>query len=298
MPKAAPATAKSSTRPPLIGAIELQIIVLSGNTLIKKPNHKTQNIQRLLFKSLQAPLHPRNIMANINQVPDEISLESAFVNQESLQDFLDQSLSQNSSDSIDELLWLFIKIADKVSEKDGIQGIKLGYERAVLIDEESSEYRIESNFISNKNWHSTFDVNLLNEGFLFLSDTFEYPNKNENEEEDKKVRTLDLTFSSESLSKRMIDELIRRYPPIEECLEFHFYVILVKVNFEVTHSGNHDSSNLSTSNLIRRLCPEENFLDRDLNISIKISAISECSLCGEKVARGRVRDDLSTCKTC
>jgi hypothetical protein len=239
-------------------------------------------------------------MTSIKKVPDDISLETPFEDQAPLQRFLDQSLSQNNSDGIEELLWLFIKVVEQIAKKDEVQGIKLGYERAVLIDNESGEYRIESRFASNKKWSSQFDLDILNEGFLFLLDTFEYPKKQEEPKEkiNSNSSTFKLSFPNESLSKRIIDEFLRRCPLIDECLEFHFYVLMGKADIKIISSGDPIPYDVVTFNLLERLRPRENFSGVSFKINVATNATTECPLCnGRTGVRGRA-DALSPCKTC
>ena len=239
-------------------------------------------------------------MTNINKIPDNISLEIPFEDQAPLQSFLDQSLSQNNSDGIEGFLWLFIKVVEQIAKKDEVQGIKLGYERAVLTDKGSDEYRIESSFVFNKKWSSRFDLDILNEGFLFLSDAFVYPKTQEGQKEEatKNSSNFKLSFSNELLSKRIIDEFLRRYPLIDECLEFQFYVLLSKADIKITNSESPTPYDVFTFDLLERLRPGENFSGVSFKLNIATNAIAQCPLCaGRTGVLGRA-NETSDCKTC
>ena len=165
-------------------------------------------------------------MSDLAQPQSNISLEIPFAEQDYIQSLLGYpEIDPESIVASPELLYNFINVVDQwlpTNFLKGVSGIKVGFERKVLIDSETQQYRVESQFVSDQNWRSKYDLEILEDpNNRFLVDPRE-------EEEVKSVEQDSESSEQElepyNLATRISEEINRLYPKLRESIEIHIYV--------------------------------------------------------------------------
>lgn len=168
-------------------------------------------------------------MTELNDQLGAIDLERPFAEQEAIQNFLAPTINPISENITDEVLRLFLEIVESFAQREfvseSLQAIKIGYEKAVVMSSGLDEYRIESRFISNQNWRSQYDLEILcKKEVFFLCEDLQEPRDRVNEA----ISGRDAT-QVKKLGSRLSNELLRLYPKLQECREFHFYIFIKPV---------------------------------------------------------------------
>ena len=170
-------------------------------------------------------------MTDLNQPSPNISLDLPFADQDAVQALLGYpAINPESIAASPELLYKIIDVVHQwLKENQGLSedlpGMKIGFERKVLVDSEKENYRIESQFISNSSWRSEYDLDIVGKRLVsFLVDPREEENPGlmENSEVDTSpLNSIDISYG---LADRISEEVDRLYPKLKECIEIHVYV--------------------------------------------------------------------------
>ena len=116
-------------------------------------------------------------------------------------------------------------IKENSETSEDFPGIKVGFERKVLVDSEKEQYRIESQFSSNSVWRSEYDHDIISENLVrFLAD----PHQEEDLEQAEDLETGEQNPNDTDISYTLVDrigeEIDRLYPKLKEGMETHVYV--------------------------------------------------------------------------
>jgi hypothetical protein len=134
-----------------------------------------------------------------------------------------------------ELFYNFIRVTNQWLQQNSnllekISGIKIGIEKLSVFNCDSKEYKVESQFVSNHDWRSEYDLNVLaSENITFLTDTL--PTKILLDLENEKIDGQDENSSTFQFgfTDRFTEELYRLYPRLKEFQEVHFYIFWNKI---------------------------------------------------------------------
>lgn len=171
----------------------------------------------------------------------EIDLKLPFAEQDSVQSLLGYpSIDPENTLVSSELFYNFIKVTNQWLQQswnllEVISGIKIGIEKLSVFnfDTNSKEYKVESQFVSNHDWRSEYDVNVLaSKKITFLSDALQRETlldlENEKTDSQNEISST-LQFS---LTDRFAEELYRLYPKLKEFQEVHFYIFWNKIIYK------------------------------------------------------------------
>jgi hypothetical protein len=170
-------------------------------------------------------------MTAFNQQPTNISLDLTFAEQDAVQVLLGYPVIDPESTVVSpDLLYKFIDVTyqwvkENSETSEDLPGIKVGFERKVLVDSEKEQYRIESQFSSNSVWRSEYDHDIISGNLVrFLLD----PHKEEDLEQTEDPETSEQNLNDTDISCRLVDrvgeEINRLYPKLKEGMETHVYV--------------------------------------------------------------------------
>lgn len=169
-------------------------------------------------------------MTNLSQ--SNIRLDVSFAEQDYVQSLLGYpEIDPDSPAAAPEILHKFINVVhnwlqEALGSAEHISGIKIGFERKVLTNQETKQYRVDSQFVSDQNWRSQYDLQILNtQTVVFLVD----PPESESDEEKTEDSELNENPRSYSIADRYIEELKRLYPKLgnhknTHIEELHAYV--------------------------------------------------------------------------
>lgn len=162
-------------------------------------------------------------MTELNNQLGAIDLNLPFAEQETIQNFLSPVLSQPTEVVSNEVLFRFLLIAEaaispNIDEDKRLNGLKLGYERQVLLQADGENYRVESQFVADQNWRTDFEP-FVREQVQFLTDLPAEPEEMNEADANSLLKTLLM-----NLSEQISEELYRIYPTLKDCLEIHTYL--------------------------------------------------------------------------